>query len=88
VTVGYPFLLSVRQWQVNVNLAKVRLNVFADSSLRERMITMSFGDSEKLKQEALRIHWRREIMEGKHGEHAMRRLLALVKHGYPERFCT
>jgi hypothetical protein len=49
---------------------------------------MSFGESQKLKEEAKRIHWRRDIMSGKHGDKAKRRLLALVTHGFPERFCT
>lgn len=49
---------------------------------------MSYVESKTLAEEAKRIHWRREILEGKHGEKALRRLMALVEHGYSERFCT
>lgn len=45
-------------------------------------------ESKTLIEEAKRIHWRREIMAGKHGDKARKRLLAMVTHGFPERFCT
>ena len=46
------------------------------------------NESQSMKEEAKRIHWRRAIMEGKHGDKARKRLYALVSHGFPERFCT
>lgn len=45
-------------------------------------------ESKSMAEEAKRIHWRREILEGKHGAKAYKRLMALVHHGYSERFCT
>ena len=44
--------------------------------------------SESMRQEALRIHWRREILEGKHGLKALKRLMAMVEHKFPERYIT
>jgi hypothetical protein len=45
-------------------------------------------ESESLVQESKRIHWRREILEGKRGEQARKRLYSMVCHKFPERYCT
>ena len=45
-------------------------------------------ESQSLAAEAKRIHWRREILEGKHGAKALARIIAMTAYGFPERFIT
>lgn len=41
-----------------------------------------------LEVEALRIKWRRDILDGKHGDVPRKRLYAMVIHGFPEKLCV
>lgn len=45
-------------------------------------------DSRALREEALRIHWRQKILSGQAGEKALKRIMSMVNHNFPERFIT
>ncbi len=45
-------------------------------------------ESKTLVEEAKRIHWRQQILSGRYGDKALKRLVAMTTYGYSERMCV